>query len=225
MISFSYEQKTEAETAQDNNNEEIERITVTGHGDAAMQAFNSGNFQLAEIKFKENARCALRAERSRAAGVDNMRNSSVNQNLSSDAIASVNTTSQNAVSSSSADVGSASSLTPNRKQRKNKQVKEHTCENRGLQLYMAGLSQLQLSRPQEARENFERAVVMNNNLYDAHYRLGLMKLLDNDKESAQDHLSSMQTLVKRCYNCDALSEILTRVDFLEKALDGRIKLK
>ena len=51
-----------------------------------------------------------------------------------------------------------------------------------------------------------------------------MKLLRQDKSGAEGHLEAINSILKRCYNCDAREEIVRISDFLQKAVDGKIKL-
>jgi TolA-binding protein len=200
---------TEAPAQQD-----VETISIEGRaGDAALQAFSSGNFELAEIKFKDNVRCALRAERAREAFATDMRNSQLTQSLTGDITANtpnigVNSSSAMASSKSGQDQGPLRTL---------------TCDNRGYQVYMVGMSQLQQGKSEDAEASFESAIRLNKHLHDAMYRLALMKLLRNDEEGAQEHFEDMQRLLKRCKNCDSKDNIQTRLDFLAKALDGKVR--
>lgn len=199
--------------AQDNNisdqdnkeDKDIERITVTGRIDAAMQAFNSGDFQLAEIKFKENAFCTRQAERDKRRLMDSMQNAAINQEVSGNP---------------SLDPSFSTSSNP----KESISVRKRTCKDRGFQLYMAGLSQLQLDRPADAEDSFERAISLRSKLYDAHYRLALIKLLRKDTEGVEEHLSSIEKTLIKCDNCDVHDEILVRINFLKKALRGEVKL-
>ena len=168
---------------------EIERITIKGRSNSAIYAFKSGDFQLAETKFKNNAACALRAERDLQAFKDALKNSQP------DGL-----------------IPRSPRRTPER------------CKDRGLQLYMAGLSQLQLNLSKEAENSFERAISLKNRLYDAHYRLALIKLLRQDKESAKTHFSKIKEILKVCDDCDVRDEILERIDYLKKALNSDINL-
>jgi tetratricopeptide (TPR) repeat protein len=204
--------------------DKIERIEVTAnYGDAALQAFNSGNFELAEVEFKKNAKCALRAERNKQAGINGLINSQINQNM----LANQTSNSSSQFSESSSGNISASSISQSARSNndQNEVLRKSTCNNRGFQLYMMGMSQIQLGRAEEAEKNFNTAVVLNKNLYDAHHRLALMKLLREDVDGAEDELSSIKSMLNRCFDCDARDKILARVDFLEKALDGKIKLR
>ena len=206
-----------------NNDEDIENITVTARaGDAAMQAFNAGNFELAEIKFKENERCALRVERNRQAFIEGVRESQISQEVNGGGV----NTGSSMTDSNAARVEGKSSMNAiaAKTQKAEDKVRENTCENRAFQIYMAGMSQLQLGRAEDAEASFERAVALSQIQYDAHYRLALMKLLRQDKSGAEGHLEAINSILKRCYNCDAREEIVRISDFLQKAVDGKIKL-
>ena len=206
-----------------NNDEDIENITVTARaGDAAMQAFNAGNFELAEIKFKENERCALRVERNRQAFIEGVRESQISQEVNGGGV----NTGSSMTDSNAARVEGNSSMNAiaAKTQKAEDKVRENTCENRAFQIYMAGMSQLQLGRAEDAEARFERAVALSQIQYDAHYRLALMKLLRQDKSGAEGHLEAINSILKRCYNCDAREEIVRISDFLQKAVDGKIKL-
>lgn len=206
-----------------NNDEDIENITVTARaGDAAMQAFNAGNFELAEIKFKENERCALRVERNRQAFIEGVRESQISQEVNGGGV----NTGSSMTDSNAARVEGNSSMNAiaAKTQKAEDKVRENTCENRAFQIYMAGMSQLQLGRAEDAEASFERAVALSQVQYDAHYRLALMKLLRQDKSGAEGHLEAINSILKRCYNCDAREEIVRISDFLQKAVDGKIKL-
>ena len=90
---------------------------------------------------------------------------------------------------------------------------------------MTGLSQIQLGLPEEAEKNFKTASFVNKNIYDAHYRIALIELLRDDKDAAKSRLSDIKGVLKRCRDCEVRDEIIARVDFLEKAISGKIKLK
>ena len=204
--------------------DELEHITVNAQsGDAAMQAFNSGNFALAEIKFKENEKCAFRLERNSQAAIEAVQNAQLNQQLSGNAS---NTSSSITDSNASRVDAHFSEAYPIKKGRDGKAIsRDVTCDNRAFQIYMAAMSQLQLGRTDEAEENFRRAVSMGQNLYDAHHRLALINLLRHDNEAAKEHLAAIKSMLRRCLTCDARDEILSRADFLQKALDGKVRLQ
>jgi hypothetical protein len=209
--------------------EEIERIIVSGSNfDAAKRAFNAGDFELAEIEFKKNAKCALRVERNKQALVTGLQNSSINNSLQNTASMQSGSSSQGgSVSNSGANLSTVTSSVGGKSanQTESTTVRNRTCNNRGYQLYMTGLSQIQLGRVDEAEKNLKTASFLNKNIYDAHYRLALMQLLRDDKTGAQKRLSNIQGVLNRCRDCEAREEIIVRIDFIEKALSGEIKLK
>ena len=51
-----------------------------------------------------------------------------------------------------------------------------------------------------------------------------MQLLRNDKKSAEERLANIQEIHEKCGDCNGSDEITARIDFLEKALSGEIKL-
>lgn len=213
------------EQAPKEQEQQIETIIVEGNNyNAALRAFNRGDFALAEIEFKKNARCAHRMERNKRAFVNGLQTSAITNNLQSSASLGggggpqSNSTIQSSNSASPVTGGNA------RRQKSKSEEQELTCENRAYQLYMTALSQIQLGRSEEAEENLEIASFLNKNIYDAHYRLALMQLLRNDKDEAEDRLDDLQDVLKRCRDCDAKTEIVARIDFVEKALAGEIKL-
>lgn len=215
----------ESDTASNEINEdEIERIIVSSQGlNPAMEAFNSGNYELAEIKFMENEKCAHRKERNRQAFLEGVRESQISQEVSG---GGVNTGSSMTDSNASRVEGNTPfSSSSKRASRQGLSKEDIRCSNRSFQFYMAGMSQLQLGRTEDAENSFERAVALNQNEYDAHYRLALMKLLRDDSASAKEHMESIQDMLRRCYKCDVRDEILTRIAYLEKALNGEISLK
>ncbi len=215
--------KNQDDSEVNTNDEDIENITVTARaGDAAMQAFNAGNFELAEIKFKENERCALRVERNRQAFVEGVRESQISQEVNGGGV----NTGSSMTDSNAARVEGNSSMNAiaAKTQKSEDKIRENTCENRAFQIYMAGMSQLQLGRADDAEASFERAISLSQIQYDAHYRLGLMKLLRQDRSGAEAHLDALNNILKRCYDCEARDEIVRISDFLQKAVDGKIKL-
>jgi len=197
--------------------DEIEVISVTaGKANAAMKAFNAGDYALAEVEFLKSAKCALRKERDRLSFIDGVQSSQITTEISG---GGVNSGSSITDSNASRVEGST------RSQSKRDASDTLSCAHRGFQLYMAGMSQLQLSRADEAEQSFERAVALSKNQYDAHYRLALMKLLREDRKGAKKHRAAIKNMLKRCYDCDARTEIETRVEFLDKALSGEVKLR
>lgn len=240
-VSFSAYSQEQTESVDDNEanavsaqvepsaeQEPVETITVEGqNSDAALRAFNAGDFITAEVQFKKNALCALRFERSKQALIDGLQTSSIDQNVQGVA-GRVNTQTAQGASESSAPVGRVFSGNSGGKS-SNKDKKEYdnerTCENRAFQLYMTGLSQIQLGKQEEAEKNFKTAVFLNRNLYDAQFRLSLMEMIRGDLEDAEERYEDLVSILTRCKDCEAKAEIAQRVDFVKKALDGEINLR
>lgn len=192
--------------AQDASPEEDQRVldsvVVTGvQNDDAMAAFRNGEYADAEIGFLGNARCAQRRERNLSAAIDSARSSSFRTDI--------NPTQPNGSSNAPGNVA---------------QQTKRTCAHRGFQVYMAGLSQIQLGKPEEARRSFKKATVLSKILYDAHYKLALMALLEGDQRTAERQLQKINGILSRCRRCPARQEILDRQSHLQKALNGDVKL-
>jgi tetratricopeptide (TPR) repeat protein len=219
-----------------NDEKDLERITISAKGgDAALQAFYSGNFELAEIKFKENEDCALRKERDTRAFFNDVTTSQLNQEISN----SVNDVSNFGNANDANDANrimlesnaakannSSTTPLPSKKAVVKESIRENTCEDAAFQIYMKGMSQLKLGRANEAEENFERSVSLSETLYDAHYRLALIKLLRSDNEGAKEHLAAIKRILKRrCTACGVREEIVTMADFIQGALDGKVRLQ
>ena len=187
----------------DDDQRVLDAVIVTGvQNDDAMAAFRAGEYDVAEVGFLKNARCALRRERNLTAAIDGARLSNSQPNFDPNF--------------SNGASGAPSNLP---------QRTERTCAHRGFQVYMAGLSQIQLGRPEEAKESFEKATALSKILYDAHYKLALIALLDGDQKTAQRQLKKIDGILKRCYACPARQEILDRQAHLQKALNGEVSLR
>ncbi|MEL6825107.1 MAG: hypothetical protein AAFN91_02580 [Pseudomonadota bacterium] len=192
--------------AQDDTSDEdarvLDSVVVTGvQNDEAMAAFRAGEYADAEVGFLGNARCAHRRERNLSAAIDSARSSSFRSDI--------NPVQPNGASNAPGNIA---------------QPVKRTCAHRGFQVYMAGLSQIQLGKPEEARQNFKKATALSKILYDAHYKLALMALLDGDQKTAERQLKKISGILKRCRRCPARQEILDRQAHLQKALSGEVKL-
>lgn len=188
---------------EDEDQRVLDAVVVTGvQNDDAMAAFRAGKYDVAEVGFLKNARCALRRERNVSAAIDNARLSNSQPNLDP-------------------AVPNGPAQTPDNLPQRT----ERTCAHRGFQVYMAGLSQIQLGRPEEAKESFKKATALSKILYDAHYKLALIALLDGDQKTAERQLKKIDGILGRCYACPARQEILDRQAHLRKAIDGEVRLR
>ncbi len=205
----------------------LDTVTVTGEqNDDAMAAFRAGDFATAEVAFLDNAMCALRLERNQIASIENIQTNQTRSDIADAAQAS----SASGATAGSATAGNTSAAptlnsVSSSSSYDDNQRRERSCENRGFQMYMAGLSQIQLGKTNDALENFERATVMSKTLYDAHYKIGLIKLLQGDNNAAEKQLAKVEGILKRCLDCNVRQEIIDRRDHLAKALSGEISLQ
>lgn len=202
--------------------EPIDEIISRGsiQQDPAMSAWHAGDFETAEIEFKRNAFCALRVERNFRSGVEGARDSTVRADVGVD----FDTGSAGAGGLGGAPVSSntppptPSGNVESLSLRNAESETKRTCEDRGFQLYMMGMSQLKLGKREEAKKSLQRAAAMRKNLYDAHFRLSLIEYQDGNIEKAQSHLKKIRKLQKKCKNCDAKDEIKAQLTYLKKLL-------
>lgn len=224
LLPMASAQDSETPEGEDRVLDTVEVIGV--QNDAAMAAFRSGDFETAEVEFLDNAMCALRRERNLVNSVENaqinsLRAESFGQAVGVDSGASSRGANAGAGQQTPTGIaaidGIATRNLPN--------TYDRTCDARGRQLYFAGLSQIQLGKTNEALRNFERATAASRILYDAHYKIALIKLLNGDSKTARGELRKIEGILKRCRNCEAKQEIVERVDHLQKALNGEVSLQ
>lgn len=214
--------------APESENRVLDTVEVIGvQNDAAMAAFRAGDFETAEVEFLDNATCALRRERNVFNSIETAQTNSAR----ADIFAAANSGVDAGVSSRGAGAG-AGQQTPSGLSaadgvaaRNIANTYDRTCEKRARQLYFAGLSQIQLGKTNEALRNFEKATATSKILYDAHYKIALIKLLNGDSKTARGELRKIEGILKRCRNCEAKQEIVERVDHLQKALNGEVSLQ
>ena len=207
--------------AQDENYEREDEVIAraTVQTDPAMSAWNAGDFVTAEIEFKQNAFCALRAERNFIAGVESARDSAINSNISASAGLAPSAAGPDgaaisaATSTSNAPVGNPGNNFKNKVSNT-----KRTCEDRGFQLYMLGLSQLKLGKREEAKATLIRAAAMRKNLFDAHFRLALMEYQDGDLKKANKHFKKLRKLEPKCKGCASKEEIKAQIQYLDNLL-------
>ncbi len=217
--------ETEATEGEDRVLDTVSVVSV--QNDAAMAAFRAGDYETAEVEFLDNAMCALRRERNVFNSIETAQTNSAR----ADIFAAANSGVDSGVSSRGASAG-AGQQTPSGLSaadgvaaRNIANTYDRTCEKRARQLYFAGLSQIQLGKTNEALRNFEKATATSKILYDAHYKIALIKLLNGDAQTARSELRKIEGILKRCRNCEAKQEIVERVDHLEKAISGQVSLQ
>ncbi len=211
----------------ENEDRVLDTVEVIGvQNDAAMAAFRAGDYETAEVEFLDNAMCALRRERNLRSSVDSARTSSQRAEVFSNS-ASVDSgaSSQGANAGAGQTTPSGVAAVDGIATRNLRNTYDRTCDARGRQLYFAGLSQIQLGKTNEALRSFEKATATSRILYDAHYKIGLIKLLTGDTRTAESELKKIEGILKRCRDCEAKQEIVERIDHLTKAINGEISLQ
>ncbi len=205
----------------------LDTVEVVGvQNDAAMAAFRAGDFETAEIEFLDNAMCALRRERNVRASVDTAQINSQRAEVFTNS-----TTTDSGASSQGANAGAGQTTptgvaaTDGVAARNLRNTYDRTCDAKAKQLYFAGLSQIQLGKTNEALRSFEKATASSRILYDAHYKIGLIKLLTGDTRKAESELRKMEGILERCRDCEAKQEIVDRIDHLSKAINGEVSLQ
>lgn len=234
LVSTStYAQEVDEGSLKKPTNNTIEELVVFGESqnDVAMSAFRNGDFETAKEGFIKNARCALKRERAldslvtnQNIGIERANVAQATQTTVSSGGGSGGTGGPNAGAIAQVDAQGANPGTGNggyegSSQKRAEEVQEYSCENRGFQLYMLGLSQIQLGDPDQALKNFKRATNLSRVLYDAHYRIGLISILNKDIAESRKQLKNIKAIQKKCKKkCTVHDEIKARVDHLDKSI-------
>lgn len=211
------------DSASESSSETSDEIIAYGtrRRDPAMSAYLAGDYEVAEIEFKANAFCALRAKRNFQAGLDDAEENSIRGDLGiTENIAGQPTGGAGGVSAPSSAPSIASTAPINSSNfDKTQSTDARTCADRGFQLYMAGLSQIKLGKLKEAKNSFSRAVVLRKSIYDAYFRLALLEYQDGDIKAAKKQYKQLRRLQKNCRKkCEFKAEINGQVDYLKNLL-------
>jgi len=232
LNSAAHAQQSEEANPELPSREGIEEVVVLGQSqnDAAMSAFRSGDFKAAQDGFLKNARCALKRKRALESLVSNQ---TIGQQRAATAESAQGTSSgasggppspgaiaQIESQAGSLNSGSIGGTFKGGAQKKAEEKQEYTCENQGFQLYMVGLSQIQLGKTEEALHNFTRATRLSRVLYDAHYRIGLISILNKDLVESRRQLKKIGAILKKCKKkCTVKDEIKVRHQHLKKSIE------
>ena len=186
--------------------------------DEAMAAFMRGDYEVAEMEFGENLRCARRVEMMEDFAAEQQRGNQVTADAGGGAGAS---------GAADLNTGRTQSGLSTARQRDADDIAERSCDKPAYQVYMIAMSQMKQGNIVEAKENFYRVIAMSNDprFFDAHYRLALIELLDDNVEEARERLETLKVLQQRCQRqgerCDYREEIDEAVAFVEGALEAR----
>ena len=176
--------------------EPIDEIIVEGQrfrgGDRAMDAFFNGDFETAEIEFKRNIRIIKRGRTQIEAASSNAISDNLNQIGGQTVSAGSQATAGQVLN------GFSGSTVPVdiRAGRSGDVVSSGS--DMGFQHYMAGLSQLQLGKVDDAEDSFRSAVHHNDTLYDARMRLALIRLGQGDVDFARNQHADLARKLERC---------------------------
>jgi hypothetical protein len=188
-----------------------EAIIVEGiRRDRAMDAFLRGDFVTAEIEFKENLHCIERRE---------MLQDFAAEQAVADAVSAQLSLASGAGGASFGNVGDPQAYNlPDRPER----IAERTCYSPEWQSYMIGLSQIQLGKLDEAKRSLYIVARRSNDdfLFDAHFRVGLLELLDGNVDGAERRLSRMQGLLRSCISrgCEVRNDLQEETEYLQRAV-------
>ena len=194
--------------------------TARKQTDPAMSAFLAGDYETAEIEFDKNAFCALRVERNFRSGVESARDESIRSTLAGNSNTQAQPTGGPGAGAGAGISSAPSNVVINGINSSDFQTsnKRRTCENRGFQIYMKGLSQLELGKTAEAKQTLAQATKVHRYLYDAHFKLSLLEYQSGNLEDAKKELKKLKKIAARCKRCVAKPEIEGQVQYLDKLL-------
>ncbi len=213
----------QAQSSQTNTVEDEVVAIGTIQVDPAMSAWNAGDYATAEIEFDRNAFCALRVERGFRAGVESARESAFRSEQFAAQAAQAPTINGPGVGGGAVNTvdsagGSASSQLNTQSLDRREDATKRTCENRGFQIYMRGMSQLKQGKMAEAKASLEQATNLNRQLFDAHFRLSLMEYQSGDIKAATKEARALRRIAKKCRRCNAKEEIMAQLAYLDQLL-------
>jgi hypothetical protein len=170
--------------------------------DRALDAFLRGDFATAEVEFQKNVRCIRRGE---LALDGSLRQGALELDRGS-------------------FLGAGHAPHIHNLPLRPEQIAERTCHSKEWQLYMIGLSQIQLGRFAEAKKSLSTAAWMSKEdlLFDAHYRVGLLELLEGDVDSANRRLNRLVRMQRSCEargaSCEVGPDLEAATNYLKHAV-------
>ena len=164
--------------------------------DRALDAFLRGDFATAEVEFRKNVRCIRRTEF------------------------------QFEYALQQGEIDMARGIAPNTHNLpvRPEKIAERTCHSKEWQLYRIGLSQIQLGRFAEAKKSLSTVTRLSKEdlLFDAHYRVGLLELLDGDVEGAKRRLTHLVKMRRSCNargeKCEVSADLEVATAYLARAV-------
>lgn len=192
-----------ASSAAANDDDQQVVLVEAWRRDRALDAFLRGDFATAEVEFKKNLRCIRRVELQ------------LDYALRQAALGRASFA-QAGTAYAPPDIHNLP-LRPD-------QIAERTCYSKEWQLYMIGLSQIQLGRFAEAKKSLYSVTRMSKEdlMFDAHYRVGLLELLEGDVESANRRLAHLTKMQRSCeargIRCEVQSDLEEATSYLSRAV-------
>lgn len=183
-----------------------------------LKSFFDGDFEQAEIEFEREFKSLKRGESARE-------NFAIDSDLAFDrAVNSSNATGFTAgngsigggVSIAPAPGGVVTSSTSSRSVKNSRKTGRGvltdgvvTYEDFAFSKYMSGLSEIQLGKYEEAKKSFKQSLHYYDKNYDAHMRLGLIHIKQNDFKDAAKQLKKLNKMRKKCEkrNCSDAAAI------------------
>lgn len=168
--------------------------------DRAMDAFLRGDFVTAEVEFKKNIKCIRRHDLEMDYAIRHAQLTMYRTQFAVDAPGIYNLP------------------------RRPGEIRERTCHSKAWQYYMIGLSQIQLGRFDEAKKSLRTATGLTRNdvMFDAHYRVGLLELMEGDIESADRRLAHLVSLNQSCRargkRCEVGADLEAATAYLTRAV-------
>ena len=195
-------------TPQERVEDEVIVEGVRKGGDPAMDAFLRGDYVTAEIEFEKNFSRLKRFEYLRESSIQDSVRDAISSQVNANANVGTAGGQNEAGSSQTADAFStASPVYINKRDVRDDPNTVRSGTDLGAQIYMAGLSELNQGKLDEAVESFERALKLNKTLHDARYRLGLISIALGKPEDARKHLTRMERELRGCYaRCESLGD-------------------
>lgn len=218
----------------ESNNEIIDEVIVTGQsnwsGHKGMTAFQAGDYATAEIEFERNF---ISLKRNQNALYNTAAEASVNINRSNNISQSFSATGQNSagsaagsatstVNGNTAPTGSFSTSGKKGKNILNDGILSD--QDFALTKYMSGLSELQLGKYKEAKKSLKTSLSYYSNNPDAHMRLGLIYLTENNIDKAAKHLERLEKMRIKCQKreCESYDRILQSASTLAEHITNTI---
>jgi len=183
-----------------------------------MSAFINGDYETAEIEFKKNYSKLIRQENFRDQALRQTQNNAITQQVIN-GLPTPGSQGGQPVNSNTPAGFDVRGLNQRAQREKDSESRIGSGDNLGYQLYMTGMSQLQLKKYAEAKTSFKRAIRRTKSLHDARLRLGLLEMREGNIDAAQAQYAKLLKAQKSCKSrCDRTESIELGVTVLGETL-------